>query len=206
MVFAAAVQAADAPKILAVYAHLTGRTLLSGSLPARLNGISAPSLEDTNQAMAFIEAQLRNLQIKAVPDGQKFIRLLPVNWRETPLVAQLDRLKIPTEDVPTDNFPGGCINFENVDLGQVIEIYSHIRQRTVLRPGALPNAAFNFRTQTSLTKDEVVYAFNVLLALNGFAEVDDGDKFVQLVPLDQVSRVQAGAPKAVGNESSITPG
>jgi hypothetical protein len=56
-----------------------------------------------------------------------------------------------------------------------------------------------------LTKGEVVYAFNVLFAMNGFAEIDDGDKFVQLVSLDQVSKIRANAPKTAGNKSLITP-
>ena len=75
----------------------------------------------------------------------------------------------------------------------------------ILRPLALPYAAIKFRSQTVLTTDEVSYGLTVVLALNGIAVLDDGDKFVQIVPIVQAARVKPNAPRPEKDSALIDP-
>jgi hypothetical protein len=51
-----------------------------------------------------------------------------------------------------------------------------------------------FKTQCPLTKEELVYALETVLALDGISTVDDGQSFVQIVPMQLRSRVNTHAP------------
>ena len=86
--------------------------------------------------------------------------------------------------------PAGMIDFIQADMNQVLEIYAALSQRTVLRPVTLPAPPVTLKTRGGLTRPEVVYAFATVLALDGICMVDDGTKFVQVVP-----HVAAGAGK-----------
>lgn len=84
--------------------------------------------------------------------------------------------------------PPGLINFEGVDVKQVLEIYAELVGRTILQAG-LPNAQIVLKTETPLTKAEAVQALQAVLALNGIAVINFGDKFVKVVPTDQAGTV-----------------
>ncbi len=79
--------------------------------------------------------------------------------------------------------PAGTINFQGVDVGQVLDIYAQLVGRTLLRAG-LPNATIVLKTETPLTKSEAIQALQAVLALNGIAVVNVGDKFVKVGPVD----------------------
>lgn len=78
----------------------------------------------------------------------------------------------------------GLIDFEGVELSQVLDIYAKLTDRTVLR-GALPEKQIIFKQQTPLTKTEAIQALQQVLALNGVSLVNVGDKFVKAVPSAQ---------------------
>ncbi len=77
----------------------------------------------------------------------------------------------------------GLIDFEGVELSQVLDIYAKLVNRTLLR-AALPQAQIILKTQTPLTKTEAIQALQAVLALNGVSLVNIGDKFVKVVPSD----------------------
>jgi hypothetical protein len=56
-----------------------------------------------------------------------------------------------------------------------------------------------------LTRNELIYAIQVVLALNGIAAIDDGDKFVQVVPVAQASQIETRAPKPEPGAKLIDP-
>ena len=70
----------------------------------------------------------------------------------------------PTQ--PEEIIPAGTINFQGVDVSQVLEIYAQLVGRTLLRAG-LPSAQIVLKTQTPLTKTEAIEALQAVLALNG---------------------------------------
>jgi general secretion pathway protein D len=84
--------------------------------------------------------------------------------------------------------PAGLINFEGVDVSQVLEIYAQLVGRTLLR-SSLPQASIVLKTETPLTKAEAIQALQAVLALNGVAVVNFGDKFVKVVPTEQAGQV-----------------
>ena len=74
----------------------------------------------------------------------------------------------------------GVINFEGVDVNQVLDVYAQLVNRTLLR-ATLPQASIVLKTQTPLTKAEAIQALKAVLALNNIAVIDVGDKFVKVM-------------------------
>ena len=83
---------------------------------------------------------------------------------------------------PEEMIAPGLINFEGVELSQVLDIYAKLVHRTLLR-GALPDAKIILNTQqTPLTRTEAIQALQAVMALNGVSLVNMGEKFVKVVP------------------------
>jgi general secretion pathway protein D len=76
----------------------------------------------------------------------------------------------------------GIIDFRSADLNQVLDIYSMMVNRTILRPATLPAPAITLTTHGQLTVREGIQALDAVLALNGITMVNMGDKFVKAVP------------------------
>src|SRR5271154_4307854 len=81
---------------------------------------------------------------------------------------------------PEEMIPAGNINFQGVDVSQVLEVYAKLVGRTLLRAG-LPNASIVLKTETPLTKTEAIQALQAVLSLNGIEVINIGDKFVKVV-------------------------
>ena len=88
----------------------------------------------------------------------------------------------PPTPPPEEMIPAGNINFQGVDVNQVLDVYAQLVGRTLLRAG-LPSAQIILRTETPLTKTEAIQALQAVLALNGIALVNIGDKFVKVLPV-----------------------
>jgi general secretion pathway protein D len=101
---------------------------------------------------------------------------------------------------PEEMIPAGNINFQGVDVSQVLDVYAQLVGRTMLRAG-LPAAQIILRTETPLTKTEAIQALQAVLALNGIALVNVGDKFVKVLPIDQAN--SAGAKIDHGDASLL---
>ena len=107
----------------------------------------------------------------------------------------------PTTNALSDEtLPAGVINFPATDLNQVLQIYAELVGRTVLRPTTLPAPTITLKTQTPLTKQEAIQAFDAVLALNGIAVVNVGDKFVKVVSSGQAGQIGAPFSKAAGDQ------
>jgi general secretion pathway protein D len=90
----------------------------------------------------------------------------------------------PTGLPPAGNgieVPGISYNYQGVDVNQVLDVYADLVGRTLLRAG-LPQASIVLKTQSPLTKTEAIEALQAVLALNGIAVVNIGDKFVKVLP------------------------
>jgi general secretion pathway protein D len=84
-------------------------------------------------------------------------------------------------DDSQEMIPPGLIDFQGVDVSQVLEVYAQLVGRTLLRAG-LPSAQIVLKTETPLTKAEAIEALQAVLALNGIAVINVGDKFVKVLP------------------------
>jgi general secretion pathway protein D len=85
-----------------------------------------------------------------------------------------------TNAQPEEMIPAGNINFQGVDVSQVLEVYAKLVGRTLLRAG-LPSASIVLKTETPLTKTEAIQALQAVLSLNGIEVINIGDKFVKVV-------------------------
>jgi general secretion pathway protein D len=100
-----------------------------------------------------------------------------------------------TNTTSDEIYPAGMINFPATDLNQVLQVYGELVGRTVLRPTSLPAPTITLKTQTPLTKREAIQAFDAVLALNGIAAVNIGDKFVKVLPIGQAGNAGAAFSK-----------
>jgi general secretion pathway protein D len=101
-----------------------------------------------------------------------------------PQTAPAAPVAAPAEEM----IPPGMIDFQSADVNQVLEIYSKLVGRTLLRPATLPGGPIVLKTLTSLTKSEAIQALEAVLAINGIVVVPIGDKFVKVLPSDQAAQ------------------
>jgi len=91
--------------------------------------------------------------------------------------------------------PAGTIDWVGsggADLNQVLDYYAKLVGRTILRPANLQSPPILLRTETPLTRAEVVQALESVLAMNGVSLIPMGEKFAKAVPTAQAN--QEGAP------------
>ena len=108
-----------------------------------------------------------------------------------PAVNPAEANAAPADAAPAEEMiPAGNINFQGVDVSQVLEVYAKLVGRTLLRAG-LPAGSIVLKTETPLTKTEAIQALQAVLSLNGISVVDIGDKFVKVLPIDQANTAGA---------------
>ena len=78
-------------------------------------------------------------------------------------------------------FPAGLIKFADADLDQVLNVYSELSQRTIVRSSGLPAVKVSIRSQTALTRIEALQALDSVLSQNGVIMIPQGTKFVKAV-------------------------
>lgn len=67
-------------------------------------------------------------------------------------------------------------------LQQVLDYYSQLVGRTILRASSLPVTTFiTLKSQTPLTKSEAIMALETVMAMNGIAVLPVGEKFIKVV-------------------------
>ncbi len=145
--------------------------------PAGLAGLpNASTGAGTNPAVAP-RKPFTPLASAGGPDSATNAAIAPQAAKSSPLEAPL---------------PKGMIDFRAADLSQVLDIYSMMVNRTVLRPATLPAPTITLTTQGQLTVGEGIQALEGVLALNGVTMVNIGDKFVKAIPEGQGNTAGAG--------------
>ena len=125
----------------------------------------------------------------AVPTGT--VAPAPAPLVTVPQPAAVPGLAAATNAPAEETIAPGMIDFRQADLNQVLDIYSLLVNRTILRPATLPAPTVTLKTQTLLTKKEAIQALDAVLALNGITMINVGEKFVKALPEAQGN--QAGA-------------
>ena len=91
-----------------------------------------------------------------------------------------------------------ALNVKDMPLAQVLDLYSELVGRTILRSTTLPmTTAITVQSRGLLPKAEAITALETVMAMNGFTVVPVGDKFVKVIP-----GAEAGT---AGGEFSTTP-
>jgi len=92
---------------------------------------------------------------------------------------------IPAQGAGKEVMAAGMINFQNADLFQVLAIYQELSCRTVIRPSTLPAPTISVRSQTPMSRVEVLQLLDTVLAQNGITMVLSGETVVKAVPQGQ---------------------
>jgi hypothetical protein len=182
---------ADLLQVLDIYGMLRNRTILRPAiLPAPVIRLKTAGGLTCEEGLYAVETVLALNGISIVDDGPKFVQVVA-----TPQRAQVTT-RSPEPEAGARMIPDGAIDFRGAGLEQVLSVYAAMRQRTILRAATLPAPMVVLKSQTELTQVEAIYAITTVCELNGISMVDDGEKFVQVVPMAQRPLVKTGAPKA----------
>ncbi|GDY17986.1 type II secretion system protein GspD [Verrucomicrobiota bacterium] len=76
----------------------------------------------------------------------------------------------------------GPVLLRDETVAQVLELLQRWTGKTVLRPQALPANLYTLSLPAAATRAEALLAIETLLSLNGVAVIQQGDKFLKVVP------------------------
>jgi general secretion pathway protein D len=144
--------------------------------------------------------QRANIVTNNAPVTPAMPSLAPASNSLPSLVTVTPKTASTNNAPPEEMIPAGNINFQGVDVSQVLDVYAQLVGRTMLRAG-LPAAQIILRTETPLTKTEAIQALQAVLALNNIALVNVGDKFVKVLPIADAN--SAGAKIDHGDASLL---
>jgi len=174
--------------VLQLFAQCTNRSLLRWPyLPASSFSLRASAKDQAGAARVLAQA-LAAKQISIIPDGEKFLMIVPKSEAAT-VKPHAPRVKVSTGSgsktrTATPGLGGteqelvapGMIDFRGADVWQVVDLYSALVGRTLdLSERPHVNGTISFRTQTWLTKEEAVYALETLLQWSGVKLVQVGE-------------------------------
>ena len=76
----------------------------------------------------------------------------------------------------------GPMDFSDVTLPQILDLLQKWTGKTVLRPQALPSNLYTLKLPAGTPRSEALLAIETLLNLNGVAIIQQGDRFLKVVP------------------------
>lgn len=76
----------------------------------------------------------------------------------------------------------GPVILRDENISQVLDLMQRWTGKSILRPQALPASLYTLSLPASITRDEALLALETLLNLNGIAVIQQGDKFLKVVP------------------------
>jgi general secretion pathway protein D len=76
----------------------------------------------------------------------------------------------------------GPVILRDETVAQVLDLMQRWTGKSILRPQALPASVYTLALPASITRDEALLAIETLLNLNGIAVIQQGDKFLKVVP------------------------
>ena len=76
----------------------------------------------------------------------------------------------------------GPVILRDETIAQVLDLLQRWTGKSILRPNALPASVYTLSLPASITRDEALLAIETLLNLNGIAVIQQGDKFLKVVP------------------------
>ena len=190
---------------LDVYGNLTEKTvLMSSALPRLSDALIADLPTEKTNAIARIENDLAKQGIAVVQDGPHFVRVFPEDMRELMTNVSLRGAELASlKSRPT--MLAGSINFSGAPLDIVLRIYAAYSRRTILRPAMLPHIDVRLQNTCPLTREELAYAMETVLALNGIAVVLDGERFAQVVTMPERAQLKVRAPKPESDAKLLDP-
>ena len=161
-----------------LYGELMNRTVLCYPVAIKDSSISlATSARDRVEAAKVFERIFQTNGIGTVLDGDKFVLLVPTNLVKS-ISATVNK---PRQSVSTaETFPAVSIYLKNVSLAETLPIYGALIGRRWIRSSE-PPVRISFHNQTSLTKADIVYAFDTLFRWQNLKIVLVDDKSFKVI-------------------------
>src|SRR4051812_34667275 len=191
-------QNANFQQVLEVYEQFSGCTLPRSPrlMQTRMSFQSEANLSASN-AVALLEAELTKAGVLVNRQGKFSFVTRPeealivdsVPPPPTTLATSQDLTTLATGRAPGSNevFPPGLIKFQDTDPVQVLDVYSELADRTMLRSSALKTLKLTVRTQTSMPRSEPVWVLDPPLRLGDVAMISEGNRFVYADPPSQTN-------------------
>lgn len=146
-----------------LYGELSGRVILlhpevnRAPVSCQIN-FTNPAPNKAEITAGFAEwLKVRNASV--INDGDTFLQIIP-----TPMVSTAT---IGSKDLPAENKSPGMVNFENIPLNQIINIYGQLLGRRRADMEVFQGTIPYFRTSQPLSKPQALYALKTLLAWQG---------------------------------------
>ena len=169
---------------LELYGQLKGRSILHPFLGySRTLTLRAPA-KTKMEVVEAIEAALKGEGLAVVPDGTKFVLVVP-QTQAASAVPRSSFIKASDENAKQPEIlPQGSVCFRNSETMQAVQVYASVVGRKLENPDRTPriaNPGIVFLNQTPLTLEEVRYALDTLFAWQGFEMVEVGEKGIKMV-------------------------
>ena len=180
-----ALENSDIGQVLSLYAEITARTVLRSpnleSISFTLHSVA------TNRAdiARVMEKALADKGIVTILDGDKFVLVVP----QTEVAKAKPRsteIKAPPSNLrERELIPAGTVNFPNANLSDVVRIYAELADRKLdgSESPYLGGPQIVFKSQTALSKEEILYALDTLFEWRGFRLVPGDGNSLKAVAL-----------------------
>jgi len=106
----------------------------------------------------------------------------------------------PVPNATTNEWP--VIEFVEAPIQAVLDYYGRLTQRSVVAATNVVGVV-NFRSQSALSREEIVQALDSVLAVNGYMAVPIGEKILKIVPF--YAAKQEAPRVGAGPEEPLTP-
>jgi RNA polymerase sigma factor (sigma-70 family) len=163
---------ADLAEVLELYAEFIGRTVLCHPAIKRVPFNLSAAAVDQAGAAREVERVLKERGISTVPDGDTFEFVVPTELARSVLKAAGPPPRPATAN--DEVVAKGTINFKNLDLFEVLQIYAELNGRKWPSNDRPPGSLVFLHSQTPLTKAEVNYAIETLVGWQGLKIVPAG--------------------------------
>jgi hypothetical protein len=158
--------------VINLYGELKGRTVLQHPGLRDTGFTLSANPQSRSEAAKALEELFARHQIAAIPDGEKFVMLVPI--------AITNRVS-----PHSDKFAGAgpmiqaaSVNFQNVPLDKVLEVYGELTGHSVNNLQNSPYAPIYFVQENSLSKNQICYGLETLFAWNGIQLTTNQDNTV----------------------------
>ncbi len=169
--------------VLELYGEIKGRSILHPFLGySRTLTLRAPA-KTKMEAVEAIEAALKGEGLAVVPDGTKFVLVVP-QAQAASAVPRSSLIKASAEKAKQPEvLPRGSLDFRNADTWQVVRVYADLVGRELKdadQTRRIASGVICFQSQTPLTMEEGRYALDTLFAWGGLQMVEVGEKGIKL--------------------------
>jgi hypothetical protein len=155
-----------------LYSAMAHRTLLRApNLPNPLTTLRAAATNRAEVAQILAHVISSN-HVQIVPDGEKFALIVPEGTETNPHSDKIKSAASKTNEITQ----AGEIDFRSVPMEQFLDVYQMLsgRQFTDIKAQPLPANTISLTTVNPLNREEVIYAFETLLAFQNIKVIPVG--------------------------------